>query len=57
MMIPVLRSLVSGIGALLRKDERNHEIDEELQGYFEAAIAEKMRRGMDRADAERDLQR
>jgi predicted permease len=49
----ILRSLVSGARALFGKEQRNHEIDEELQGYFHAALEEKMRRGMDRDDAER----
>ncbi|MFZ3342484.1 MAG: permease prefix domain 1-containing protein, partial [Terriglobales bacterium] len=49
----ILRSLVSGTRALFGKEQRNHEIDEELQGYFHAALEEKMRRGMDRGDAER----
>jgi hypothetical protein len=49
----ILRSLVSGARALFDKEQRNHEIDEELQGYFHAAVEEKMRRGMDRDDAER----
>src|SRR5882757_4055042 len=49
----LLRNLISGIKALLRKEQRNREIDEELQGYVEAAVDEKMRRGMRREDAER----
>ena len=49
----LLRNLISGIKALLHKEERNHEIDEELQGYVEAAVDEKVRRGMRREDAER----
>jgi hypothetical protein len=53
MEMSVLRSLVGGIKALFRKEERNREIDEELEGYLEAAIAEKLRHGMRREDAER----
>jgi predicted permease len=49
----LVRNLISGIRALLHKEERNHEIDEELQGYVEAAVDEKVRRGMRREDAER----
>ena len=37
-----------GVKALLRKEQRNREIDEELQGYVEAAVEEKVRRGMRR---------
>ena len=51
--MPVLRSVWSGIKSLLRKEERNREIDEELQGYFHAAMEQKVRRGMRREDAER----
>ena len=41
-----LTSLVSGIKALVDRRQRNREIDEELGGFFEASVAEKMRRGM-----------
>jgi hypothetical protein len=30
----LLRNLMSGIRSLFRKEERNREIDEELQGFF-----------------------
>jgi predicted permease len=49
----LLQNLISGMKALFRKEQRNCEIDEELAGYLEAAIAEKLRRGMRREDAER----
>ena len=49
----ILRSLVSGARALFGREQRNQEIDEELQWYFHAAVEEKMRRGMDRENAER----
>lgn len=48
-----LRNLMSGIKALLRKEQRNREIDEELRGYVDAAVDDKVRRGMRREDAER----
>jgi predicted permease len=48
-----LRNLMSGIKALFQKEQRNREIDEELRGYFEAAVEEKMRRGIPRDAAER----
>src|SRR6201993_1292093 len=51
--MPVLWNVWSGIKALLRREVRNREIDEELQGYFHAAVEEKVRRGMRREDAER----
>ncbi len=47
----IFRNLVSGIGALIRRDERNREIREELQGYLDAAVDEKVRRGMPREEA------
>jgi predicted permease len=47
----MLRGLLSGIKALLHKEERNREIDEELQGYVEASVEEKVRRGMPRESA------
>ncbi len=51
--MPVLRNVWSGIKALLHKKERNREIDEELQGYFHAAVDDKVRSGMSREEAER----
>jgi hypothetical protein len=51
--MPILRNLISGTRALFRREQRNREIDEELEGYLDAAIAEKLRRGMRREDAER----
>ncbi len=47
------RNLRSGIQALFHKEQRNREIDEELQGYFHAAVEAKLRRGMRREEAER----
>ncbi len=44
---------MSGIKALLHKEQRNREIDEELRGYIEAAVEEKMRWGVPREMAER----
>jgi macrolide transport system ATP-binding/permease protein len=49
----VLRTLAGGLRALLRRDARNAEIQEELRGFVEASIDDKMRRGMTRAEAER----
>ncbi len=47
----ILRNLVNGMQALLRKEPRNHEIKEELQNYLDASVEEKLRRGMDREAA------
>lgn len=49
----LLRSLYLGILALLRKDKRSAELDEELAAYLEAAAQEKMRRGMTLEEARR----
>ena len=37
----------------MHKEDRNREIDEELQGYVEASVEEKVRRGMPRESATR----
>ncbi|AXC10574.1 ABC transporter, permease protein [Acidisarcina polymorpha] len=47
----ILRSFVNGIQALLHREARNEEIQEELQSYLEASAEEKIRRGMDRETA------
>src|SRR6478752_6166119 len=49
----MLRGLLSGIKALLHKEDRNREIEEELQGYVEASVEEKVRRGIPRESATR----
>jgi predicted permease len=49
----VLQKLAGGMRALLQRDERNEEIDEELRGFVESSIDDKMRRGMTREEAER----
>lgn len=48
-----LRSLVSGLRAIFGKEQRSREMDEELQGFIDASAADKMRRGMTDADAQR----
>ncbi len=47
----IYRSLASGVKALFHRERRNQEIKEELQGYLEAAVEEKVRRGMTREQA------
>lgn len=49
----VLRRLAGGLRALLRPDARNADIQEELRGFVESSIDDKMRRGMTREEAER----
>jgi putative ABC transport system permease protein len=53
----LMRSLKNGIRALMRRDDRNAEIAEELRSFEEQSIAEKMRRGMTRENAERAVRR
>jgi predicted permease len=53
----VLKSLASGMRALLHSERRNDEIKEELRGYVEAAVDEKVRRGMTRGEALREANR
>ena len=47
----MLRSLFSGICALFNKNGRNAEIDEELRGFLDASVDDKIRRGMSREAA------
>jgi predicted permease len=48
-----LRRLVGGLDALLRNRRVERELDEELRGYLEASVDEKIRAGMDRDAAVR----
>jgi len=47
----LLRSLTGGLRGLFRKEQVEREMDEELRGYLDAAVNEKMRRGMSRDQA------
>jgi predicted permease len=49
----LFESIFSGIKALFRPAKRNAEIEAEVQSFFESAVDHKMRRGMNREDAER----
>src|SRR6201996_3010797 len=49
----LLRRFLGGLKALFGRDQRNAEMDEELNGYVEAAAQERIRRGMNHADAMR----
>ncbi len=48
-----LRRFLSGVKALLHKDQQNSEMDEELHGYLESVAADKVRAGMSEAGAMR----
>jgi len=47
----MLRNVIGGIRALVRRNERNAEIQEELCSFQEASVEEKIRRGMSREAA------
>src|SRR5260370_11843269 len=47
----LLRSLFQGLRSLFRKEQANEELDEELNGFLEMAVEEKMKQGMSRKDA------
>jgi hypothetical protein len=49
----MMRRFLGGLKALLGKDQRNAEMDEELSGFLDAAAQERIRRGMNQADAMR----
>jgi predicted permease len=47
----LLQGIVAGIRALFRKKEVEQEMDEELRGYLDAAVKDKMRSGMSEEQA------
>src|SRR6266481_1656362 len=47
----LLRSLLRGFRSLVRKEQVNKELDDELIGFLEMAAEEKMKEGMSRKDA------
>ncbi len=49
----LLRNLAGGLRGLFQKEQAERELDEELRGYLEATVEEKMRRGLNREAAER----
>jgi predicted permease len=49
--MPIIRSFISGIQALLHKEQRSRDIDEELQAFQEASTQEKIRQGMNDREA------
>src|SRR5262247_2962176 len=52
-VISLLRRFAGGLVALIRRAPAERDLDEELRGYLENAIAEQVRGGLTRADAER----
>src|SRR5437879_10846356 len=51
----LLQNITSGLRSLFRKDEVDRELDEELGAYLEMEAAEKMRQGVSRKDALREV--
>jgi predicted permease len=47
----LLRSIAGGLRSLFRKEQVSQELDEELNGFLEMAVEEKMKDGMSRRDA------
>jgi predicted permease len=51
----LLRSLSDGLRSLIRKEQVTQELDEELNGFLEMAAEEKMKLGMSRKEALRQV--
>ena len=51
--MPIIRSLISGIQALIHKEQRSADMNEELQAFQEASTQEKIRQGMSDQQARR----
>lgn len=49
--MPLLRNFAGGLRDLFRKNRNQQELNEELQGFLDAAVDEKMRAGMSREQA------
>jgi putative ABC transport system permease protein len=47
----LLRSIAGGLRSLFRKEQVRQELDEELNGFLEMAVEEKMKQGMGHNDA------
>jgi predicted permease len=51
----LIRSLAAGLRSLFRKEQVDRELDEELTGFLEMATEEKIKSGMSREDARREV--
>jgi predicted permease len=51
----LIRSLAAGLRSLFRKEQVDRELDEELTGFLEMATEEKIKSGMSRKDARREV--
>src|SRR5947208_3327158 len=47
----LMRNITSGLRSLFRKGQVDWELDEELGGYLEMAVDEKMKQGLSRNEA------
>lgn len=47
----LLRNLAVGIRSLFRKEQVERDLDEELQGFLEMAVEEKIKLGMTRSSS------
>jgi macrolide transport system ATP-binding/permease protein len=47
----LLRAITGGLGSLFRKEQVDRELDEELRGFLQMAVEEKMKQGMSRKEA------
>src|SRR5689334_23004112 len=50
-----IRSLTAGLRSLVRKEQVDRDLDEELTGFLEMATEAKIARGMSREDARREV--
>jgi putative ABC transport system permease protein len=49
----LMRNVAAGLRTLFRKEQADAELDEEVHDYLDAAVAEKIRRGMSQEEARR----
>src|SRR5260221_6490686 len=47
----LIRNITGGLRSLFRKERENQELEEELSGFLEMAVDEKVKQGMSRKDA------
>ncbi len=47
----LIRNITGGLRSLFRKERENQELEEELNGFLEMAVDEKVKQGMSRKDA------
>jgi predicted permease len=55
MTVSIIRHLTAGIRALVNRPRADRELDDELRHWMELAVDERMRRGLTREEAEREV--